>query len=87
MICMLILFPHTHERKLWVYLHRLDVSQYQCFKHVDVGVLADHIGFSMMLKVSMVPPVCRGPLFYLQHKNKNIHFSKILNKNVCNQHF
>lgn len=54
-----------------VYLNRQDVSQDQYVQHVDVRVLSDHIGLSMVLKMAMIPPICRSPLYI--HKHTHTH--------------
>lgn len=61
-----------------VYLNRQDVSQDQYVQHVDVRVLSDHIGLSMVLKMAMIPPICRSPLYI--HKHTHTQFGTLLGK-------
>lgn len=43
-------------------LHRLFVSKHEQVQHVNVRVLEDDVGFSVVLEMSVIPPVGRGPL-------------------------
>lgn len=43
-------------------LHRLSGSEDKVVQHVDVGVLAEDVGFSVMLEMTMIPPVGRSSL-------------------------
>lgn len=43
-------------------LHWLSVSNYEDVQHVDIRVLSEDVGFSVMLEMPMVPPVGGGSL-------------------------
>lgn len=43
-------------------LHWLSGSQHKGMQHVDIRVLSEDVGLSVMLEMTVIPPVCRGSL-------------------------
>lgn len=55
------------------HLHREDLPQgKEEGMHVDVWVLAETVGFGMVLEVHVVPPTGRGPLQKSRHKFESL---------------
>lgn len=77
-------------------LNRLSGSNYKDAQHVDIRVLSEDVGFSMMLEMSMIPPVGRRSL---KKQSFNINEKKMKKKydreitfrwpmaNLCNKWF
>jgi len=59
-----------HFLATWPYLNRLTFAKDKNMQHVHIWVFLEYVGLSVMLEVTMVPPVCRGTLG--RYKNKEL---------------